>query len=276
MKFFILSSLLITRLLFSITNSHASVVAENTPSQRIITLAPHLAEIVYALNKGDELIAVSEASNYPESVKSLPTVANYRGLNFTEILRLRPTHILAWQGGNQSKDIQKLQTMGLSVLAVSVHSLEDITQQIKEVGTYINARNTTEIADKFANALKAYQQKFANKTPQSVFYYSAQQPLFTIGKEAWVTKLLATCQLHSIYKDSAIPYPQANLTFVLEQQPDVIISSQKQPLAAFERFWHVHQNVLNPTLIQADPDQMHRFTPRVLNELNKICTSAHV
>ena len=275
MKFFILSALLVTRLLFSITTSHASVVAENTPSQRIITLAPHLAEIVYALNKGDELIAVSEASNYPESVKSLPTVANYRGLNFTEILRLRPTHILAWQGGNQSKDIQKLQTMGLSVLAVSVHSLEDITQQIKEVGAYINARNTTEIADKFANALKAHQQKFANKTAKSVFYYSAQQPLFTIGKEAWVTKLLATCQLHSIYKDSAIPYPQANLTFVLEQQPDVIISSQKQPLAAFERFWHVHQNVLNPTLIQADPDQMHRFTPRVLNELDKICATAH-
>src|SRR6056300_361978 len=149
MKFFILSSLLVTSLLFSITNSHASVVGENTPPQRIITLAPHLAEIVYALNKGSELIAVSEASNYPESVKSLPTVANYRGLNFTEILRAKPTHILAWQGGNQSKDIQKLQTMGLSVLAVNVHSLEDITQQIREVGTYINAQNTTAIANKF-------------------------------------------------------------------------------------------------------------------------------
>jgi vitamin B12 transport system substrate-binding protein len=276
MKLFTLYFLFVISLFFWTTQSHSFALTENTQTQRIISLAPHLAEIVYILNKGNELIAVSEASNFPEDVKGLPTVANYRGLNFTAILRARPTHILAWQNGNKSKDIQKLEAMGLSVLTVSINSLDDITRQIMEVGAYINAPNTQVVADKFANALHAHQHKYEEKTPQTVFYYSTQQPLFTIGQEAWVTQLLATCQLQSIYKDSAIPYPQANLTFVLEQQPDVIISTQKQPLVAFERFWQTYQNILNPTLIQADPDKMHRFTPRVLDELERICATAHM
>ncbi len=276
MKYWI-ASLLFAMTFVSYSNScYAWVVKSQTPKQRIITLAPHLAEIVYALDKGTELIAVSEASNYPESVKDLPTVANYRGVNFTEILRAKPTHILAWQGGNQSKDIQRLRAMGLSVLAVSVESLTDITQQIIDVGTYINATNTAAVATQFANALKKHQKKYATVTPKRVFYYSAQQPLFTIGKTAWVTQLLATCQLHSIYADSAIPYPQANLAFVLNSQPEVIISSQKQPLTELERFWLTHQNILASMLIQADPDQMHRFTPRVLDELGRICATAHL
>ena len=251
-------------------------VSAEMAKQRIITLAPHLAEIVHLLDKGQALVAVSEASDYPDSVRNLPTVANYRGLNFTEILRAKPTHILAWQGGNQSKDIQKLKAMGLSVLAISITSLDDITEQILKVGAYLDATNTQAISKQFATKLAQHRKKFIHASAKSVFYYSSQQPLFTIGKDAWVTKLLATCQLTSMYNDSAIPYPEANLAYVLATQPDIIISSQKQPLAALEDFWRPHQPSLNARLLQADPDQMHRFTPRVLDELDKVCTTAHL
>ncbi|MET1218530.1 MAG: helical backbone metal receptor [Glaciecola sp.] len=276
-SFCLLCSLL-TASAYSCAQSQLHAIKNTTDetSLRIITLAPHLAEIVALLGLESSIVGVSEATNYPHSMSNLPTIANHRGVNFSKILALKPTHVIAWIGGNQTRDIQKLKELGLSIHAVKIDSLEDIATQISTVGAFLAHSDIarTHIAA-FNNDLALLRKEFTTFKSKRVFYYSGQRPMFTIGKDAWVTKLLSECQLESIYAHSAIAYPEANISYVLAQQPEIVISSQKASFFSFATYWRKHESVLRPHLIQVDPDQMHRFTPRVIGALRNLCQDAH-
>ncbi|MFT7195443.1 MAG: vitamin B12 transport system substrate-binding protein, partial [Rheinheimera aquimaris] len=64
--------------------------------QRIIALAPHITEMLYAIGAGDRLVAVSDYSDYPEQAAELPSVANYASINIEAVLALQPDLVIAW------------------------------------------------------------------------------------------------------------------------------------------------------------------------------------
>lgn len=244
--------------------------------QRIITLAPHLAEMVDLLEKSDSLIAVSEASNYPEFVTTLPTVANYRGINTTQIVKLQPTHILAWFNGNNPQDIAKLNAMGLNVLSVEINSLDDIAKQIEDIGEFIGSPIAESIAQQFRNDIKKFKARFVDEERIDVFYYSWSKPLQTVGAGAWVTDLIAQCGLSHVFASLPMPYPQVSLSSVLHEQAPLVIAATGEKTTVIERFWATHKEVYQPKIIATDPDKMHRFTPRVLDALEKLCIEARL
>ena len=242
--------------------------------QRIITLAPHLGEIVALLQKSDSLVAVSEASDYPEFLQSLPTVANYRGINTADIVKLQPTHILAWHNGNKPQDIATLQAMGFNVLSLQISSLDDIAQQIEDIGVFLESPNAAEIARVFRDKVRQFEVQFAHEEPIEVFYYSWPKPLQSIGAGAWVTDLLAQCGLSHIFASLPMPYPQVSLSSVLHKQAPLVIAATGEKYESIQAFWAAHERVYKPRVISVDPDKMHRFTPRVLDALQELCITA--
>jgi vitamin B12 transport system substrate-binding protein len=241
---------------------------------RVITLAPHLGEIVALLQQSDSLVAVSEASDHPEFLQSLPTVANYRGINIAEIVKLQPTHILAWHNGNKAQEIAKLQGMGLNVLTVEINTLDDIAKQIEDIGAFLGNSKATEIAMRFRKRITQFQLRFAHKEPIEVFYYSWPKPLQSIGSGAWVTKLLEQCGLTHVFASLPLAYPQVSLSSVLQEQAPLVIAATGEKYESIQAFWAVHERVYQPKIIIADPDKMHRFTPRVLDALEDVCRAA--
>ena len=73
------------------------------PVERVISLAPHITELLYAAGLGDKLVAVSEYSDYPPQAKQIETVSNHQGLKLERIIALRPDLVVAWSGGIQPK-----------------------------------------------------------------------------------------------------------------------------------------------------------------------------
>jgi vitamin B12 transport system substrate-binding protein len=253
----------------------APVTTKNIKPMRIISLSPHLTELTYAIGRGEQLIAVSDYSDYPKQANSLPSVASYQGANIAEIMRLQPTHILVWRGGNKDADIQKLKTLGFNLFESHILKLDDLIDEIRQIGQFLDVqKNANELAVNINNKLSRLKIKYASKS-RSVVYYLSTQPLLGLGSDPWLNDLLASCGLNNLYKHNLAAYPQLQIANIVRENPDIVIAAGKYSNEQVSAFWSAHLAVFNPTLLIANPDALHRFTPRSLDELNVICEGAY-
>lgn len=267
------SSFLIILAILSLDLRAAKPVTSDEMS--IVTLSPHLSELVYALGKGSSIVAVSDHSDYPSKLKQLPSVASYQGANIAEILRLQPSHVLVWRGGNKDADIAKLYAQNVNILESKILSVDDLFTNILEIGKFLgtesNARRLVTLYQvKIAHLKKKYQ-----TYSKTTLYYLNTQPFIGLGKDAWLNSLLNKCGLDNIYKHHLSAYPQLNMTDILRQQPEIIIAANNQSQKDAANFWKAHRAVLKSKIIKAKPDALHRFTTRSIDELLRVCELAH-
>jgi vitamin B12 transport system substrate-binding protein len=238
---------------------------------RIITLSPHLTEIVFALGRGEQLIAVSDYSNYPAAASTLKSVASYQGANIAEIIRLQPTHILAWRGGNKDADIEKLKTLDMPVYESSINSVDSLLADIINIGDNINAKDNAEaLVRKLEGSISAMANDYKDLSKTAIYYLSTQ-PLVGLGNDKWLNSVLRLCGLANIYTTSPSAYPQLQMADIIRKQPEVLIAAMKSNSKQIEKFWAPHKKVLNSEVVIANPDALHRFTPRAIFEMTQLC-----
>ena len=145
----------------------AAFVSATSPS-RIITLAPNLTEMVYAVGAGHELVAVDASSDTPAIVKKLPVISDFEHINLEQVLWLKPDLILAWAGGNSEVQLNQLRSFGIPVEEISITDLRSIGFALDKVG-----RLTGHAAQGEALS-KAFEQKYL--ALQKEYGHSASYP----------------------------------------------------------------------------------------------------
>lgn len=239
---------------------------------RIISLAPHTTELVYALGQGEHLVAVSDYSDFPEQAKLLPSVASFSGLNFEKIVRLQPDLILVWRGGNKPQDIARLEQLGFAIFYSSPATLEDIPKEIESLGYRLGQpQSGLQLASQFRQRLIDIRQRYQQGKTKKAFYYMWPKPLMSIGKHAWANHLLSACGTENLFADVTTDYPEVTLEEVITRQPDVIVAATKITQKDALQFWHKYQTLNDAPVIVVDPDKLHRFTPRLLDGLEDMC-----
>ncbi|WP_166423415.1 cobalamin-binding protein [Paraglaciecola sp. 20A4] len=249
-------------------------LAQTKPS--IVSLAPHTTELIYALGAGDQLLAVSDFSDYPEQAKLLPRVASYNGVDFEKILRLSPELIVAWQGGNKPQDLTRLASLGFNIYLSSPGKPADISQDIRALGAFIGrSAEANELANHFSQQLHLLKQQYAKATDINVFYYMWPAPLMTIGPNAWATHLLHICRAKNVFSNAPADYPQVSIEQVARKQPNLIIAAMHVSLQEAESFWYDKRVLIPAPITVVNPDELHRFTPRLINGLTTLCNKIH-
>lgn len=270
--------------IFAVLLCFTSTHAKSADKKRIISLSPHLTEIVFALKQEAHLVAVSDFSDYPygqgcitEKCNSpLPSVSSYQGSDIADIVRLKPSIILAWEGGNKTQDLARLEQLGFTVYRSSPQRFEDVIADIQQIGKLLNVANQAEkVSEELKEALKRLAQEYKDRKA-SALYYMSQHPLSGIGSDSWINSLLATCGIKNIYADTLSSFSQFSLADIIRKQPTHIIAAIGIPMSEVKSFWAPHASVLSADIIQVNPDALHRFTPRVLPELTKLCKSVYL
>ena len=243
--------------------------------QRIISLSPHLTEIAFALGKGEHIIAVSDYSDYPEAASKLPSVASYEGANIADIIRLQPTHVLVWRGGNKDADIERLKSIGMHVYESHVDSVASLMSDITFIGEFIGAQDRGQmVRSQLENTINAIAQAYKDRKTNAVYYLSSQ-PLVGLGNDKWLNSLLNLCSITNVYANSPSAYPQLQMQNIIRQQPNAIIAASKAPTETVEGFWAAHKQILKSTIVSANPDALHRFTPRAIDEMARVCSKVY-
>ncbi|MEQ3659241.1 MAG: helical backbone metal receptor [Glaciecola sp.] len=258
--------------------------ANSEEDKRIISLSPHLSEIVFALEQETYLVAVSDFSDYPYGqgcrtkicTQPLPSVSSYQGADIASIVRLKPSIILAWEGGNKAQDLARLEQLGFTVYRSSPQAFNDVITDIERIGKLLNAtQQASKLTKQLTSTLADLTQQYKDQN-STALYYMSQQPLSGVGNDRWINNLLAICGIQNIYADTASSFSQFSLADIIRKQPSHIIAALSLPMKDIELFWAAHTDVFAPSIIKVNPDALHRFTPRVLPELAKLCKSVYL
>ncbi len=270
--------LLLIILLLTISPIHAK-----STQQRIVSLSPHLTEMVFALDLEKQLVGVSDYSDYPYptgcidkvcSVK-MPIVANYQGADIAAIIRLKPTIILVWAGGNKAQDIARLEQLGFTIFRSSPANIEALMEETLSLGATLNAVSKSKrLHAEMAAQINKVKSQYADKEVNAL-YYMNQQPLSGMANDAWINALLSLCNITNIYAELPTAFAQFSMADIIREQPEVVIAASHQDISSVNAFWSAHKRVYAPKIVSVNPDALHRFTPRVLPEVAVLCKKVH-
>lgn len=244
---------------------------------RYITLSPHLTEILFDLNVGDEIVATVEHSDYPERAKSIAIIGNHQSLNIEAIVALEPDVVFAWSDGNPGLQLQRLTDLGIKIFYSAPNDLNALMAEINAIGDLVNQSSRAQfITQQMAKQINSISANYENSAPLNVFYQIWHQPLRALGSDAWLNDLLARCGAKNIFAHLPQAYPQVSIEVVIEKQPDVIIMPQSNKLNAEQELWQnwpMLKAVKNNHIVAINADWLHRFTGRSIRGLTSLCES---
>lgn len=248
---------------------------------RIVALAPHIVENLYAIGAGDLIVGTLDYADYPQEATKIERIGGYNGISIEKLLMLKPDMVIAWKSGNQAEDLAQIKRLGIELHLSNPRSIEGVAKEILKLGQLTGRiEQSKKIAEAFTaklNAIKAAQQ---NKTTLTGFYQLWPEPMMTVSKNTWINQLIETCQVTNVFADSDTDYPQISIENVIVTKPQVIIipdekSKRVIPTVNWQQ-WPEIPAVKYEQFISVNADLLHRFSPRMLDGLAQMCDKVEV
>ncbi|QXB53733.1 cobalamin-binding protein [Aeromonas sp. FDAARGOS 1415] len=240
--------------------------------QRVISLTPHLTELLYDIGAGDRIVATDDASDYPAEVAALPRVANYRSINLEALLALKPDLVVAWRSA-QARMLAPVERLGIPVFYSEPTDFASLATEMRSLGRLLGvSQKADEQADAYLARLNTLASRYGEPKSVSVFYQLWYPPLTSVNDSTWPGQAIALCGARNIMAQAATPYPQVGLEQVIKANPGLILAGGRDPKVLDHwRQWPMLDAVKHRRLALINADELHRFTPRALNAVEQIC-----
>lgn len=246
------------------------------PARRIVSLAPHITENLYAAGAGDSLVGTVDYSDYPEAAKKLPKVGGYSRIDLEAVAALKPDLVIAWQSGNAPGHVDKLKAMGIPVFLSQPNHIDDVAGQLENFGRMAGTSSVANAAaGQYRHRLAALRQKYADRPPVRTFYQIWKQPLMTVGGGQIISDAIRLCGGDNVFGNLQQLAPRVSEEAVLAANPEAIVASgmgESRPdwLDDWKR-WSQLTAVVRNNLFFVPPELIQRHTPRLLDGAERLC-----
>jgi len=213
-------------------------------AERIITLAPSVNEIVFALGHGDEVVGNSEHCSYPEISKDIPKVGGYFAISLEKVLALRPTLIIMAKNNLPLKP--KFEKLGIEVIDVSTVSLQELLQSFKTIGKRIGAKEEAlSLIQEVEKALLSTTDILENKKILIVFgsHLDLNRQIYVSGNHLYFADIIKHSNNQNAYHDTSTKQPALSYEGLIATNPDIVIilapyaKTQKREISAIIKPW---------------------------------------
>ncbi len=261
----------------TVKDDTGNMVSLAGPARRIVSLAPHATENLFAAGAGAYVVGVVSYSDYPPEASRIRRVGGSNNLDLEAIVALRPDLIVVWDSGNTRPQIEKLRQLGLKIYASEPRRFEDVAVNIESLG---RLAGTEAIARQAAAAFRAeyarLRNQYAERRPVSVFFQIWNRPLMTISGTQMIGDVIRLCGGTNIFADLPVLAPEVNIEAVLAADPQAIIVSsageKRAPWLDEWRRWPQLQAVKKRgRLLAIRPELITRPTPRILEGARLMC-----
>jgi iron complex transport system substrate-binding protein len=243
------------------------------PAERIVTLAPHLAEIAFAAGAGAKLAGVSSFSRHPAEAERLPVVASYGRVDIERLVALRPDLVLAWQSGNSPLQIDRLERIGIRVFVTEARALADIPRTVRVVGALAGSAEVAETrARQFENEIADLRRRYAAERRVAVFLEIWHRPMLTVNGAHLISDAIGACGGRNVFAAAKPLTPLVSREQVLDARPEAIVTSGfGSEIPEAWRGLEPVSAVRNRRIYAIDPDWLHAQGPHVLQGVRALC-----
>ena len=276
--------LLLTLLLAAGSAQAAIDIADDTgqalhlaqPAKRIVSLAPHITELLFAAGAGNRVVGAVQYSDYPEAAKKIARVGGYTSVDMEKVAALKPDLVVAWKSGNRGAHLDKLRALGIPVFINEPRRIDDVARSIAQLGKLAGTDSAGEAAAQaFRKRHAALAAKYSARPPVRIFYEAWNRPLMTINGEHLISDVIRLCGGDNVFAKLPMLAPTIDAEAVLAAMPEVIVASgmgEGRPEWLDDwRKWTKLPAVAQGNLFFIPPDQIQRHTPRILDGAERLC-----
>ncbi len=253
---------------FTFTDDRGREVVIQKAPQRVITLLPSLGEIVCELQACDVLVGVDRYSNWPERVKTLPKLGGLDDTQLEALVKLKPDLVLL---ARSSRVTQRLDSMGIKVVALEPQSQEDMRRVIQQIAGALHLPNAKDRAEWLWQSIQQKLDLAASRVPKSAkgarIYFEAGSGYFAAGEASFIGETLKRLGLVNVVVHSMGSFPQVNPEFVVKANPHIIFMGERAATDLQTRpGWNRIEAIQQQRICSFTPDQSDiivRSGPRI-------------
>ncbi|WOD20876.1 cobalamin-binding protein [Paraburkholderia kirstenboschensis] len=264
----------------AVTDDTGAVLTLAAPAQRVISLAPHVTELLYAAGGGLKIVGAVSYSDYPPEAQQLPRVGDNKSLDLERIVALKPDLIVVWRHGNAQRQLDRLRELHIPLFFSEPHHLDDVAVSLTKLGELLGTSFTADTAAAaYRRDIARLRAQYANRPAVSVFYQVWDQPLMTLNGEHMVSDVIELCGGRNVFARLQPLVPTVSTEAVLAANPQAIVTAAPGatkpdttlPQLGAWRAWPRLSAVANNNLFAIDGDLINRPAPRIALGAKQMC-----
>lgn len=260
----------------SAIDDDGATISLEKPARRVVSLAPHVTEMLFAAGGGNRIVGTVSFSDYPPAARHIPRVGDNRLVDIERLIALKPDLLVVWRHNASARQMEQLRKLGIPLFYSEPHKLEDIPEAVVRLGRLLG---TTPQAEQSAAQLRAklseLSARYRDRSPVRVFYQVWDRPLYTLNERHIVSDAIRVCGGENIFAHLPLVAPSLSLEAVLQENPEVIVSGDRRDRAiSGVETWKQYPSMLavrRGNLFALDADLMNRSGPRIIAGAAQLC-----
>jgi ABC-type Fe3+-hydroxamate transport system substrate-binding protein len=268
----------IITLVIGLSNSVSSANPP-APPKRIVSLAPSVTEIMFALGLGENIVGVTTFCDYPEEAKKKPKIGGMSNPSLEAILSLKPDLVVMTTDGNPKEIEERLQSLKVKTFIFTARRLRELPQGIRDMGSALDVREQSEkLAREIEDAIESTKGKYSAPRAtrrKKVLFIVWPEPLIAAGPGTVIDDAVSLLGYENIAETAATQYPKYSLEEVIHQAPEALIigSATGMDMRAVSRgFLKKLANVpaVKKGAVCYTSDKLYRLGPRVIKGIEEL------
>lgn len=260
----------------SVSDDSGRQVVLARPAQRVISMAPHVTELLFAAGGGAHVIGAMNYSDYPVEARKIPLIGSNSQIDLERVIALKPDLLIVWQSGNTARQVAQLASLGIPVFYSEPRSFEKVESSLLRFGRLLGTDQTATVAAaRFRAKVNGLRTRYAGRPPVSVFYQAWGEPLFTLNGEQIASDAIRLCGGRNIFADLKTIAPQVSIEAVVQADPEAIVGGKRYtPQDRGLSIWEPYRGmtaVRRNNLFTLDEEMITRPGPRVVDGAAALC-----
>jgi iron complex transport system substrate-binding protein len=245
------------------------------PALRVISLAPHVTELLYAAGGAERIIAAVDYSDYPEQAKRLPRVGSNREVDMERIAALKPDLLVVWMHGSSERQIEQIRALGIPMFHSEPKKLNEIPSNLTRLGQLMGTETVANAAAAdMRKQLSALAAQYSRRPTVRMFYQVWHKPLYTLNGSHIVSDAMRLCGGENIFADMKVTAPVVGIEAVLQEDPEVILGGARSKDENSVANWSAYPAltaVRRANVMQVDGNLLNRSGPRMIAGAAALC-----
>lgn len=247
------------------------------PAKRIISLAPHLTELLFSLEVGAQLVGTSRYSDYPRAALDIPVIGDAFSVNVETVVDLQPDIIFAWSTGGANRALDRLGKLGYAIYLNEAKTIGGIGRTIVAMAELVGKRERGRLLQQQLERRVAELRRANAQLPTvRVFFQISDQDLYTVNKHHLIGQAITVCNGENVFAEETITVPLVSKESIVMTAPDIIVISkpEKGSVSPWEKRWSDYSG-FGEKLRWIDPGLISRPSLRMLTGIEQLCELIH-
>ena len=247
------------------------------PAQRIVALAPHLTELVYAAGAGNQLVAVGKYSDFPPEALAKPVISDAFAVNYEALAKLQPDLILVWGSGTPERTRAKLRTLGIPVYEIEIRNVAGLADTLRSIGRLAGTEGVAQArAQAVTTDWAALKAAYAGRKPVRVFFQLWDAPLMTLNGQHLISSAISACGGTNVFAELPTLTATVSWEVAVQRDPQLVMTAGSASEAAKPGRWSEFTQVSatkHGQFGRVEGDLIARSGPRFVDGARELCVA---